>query len=163
MGPHSCWWQRLSGFGGTSHEVIANKVALGPLVATIHPSDAGFHSGNCGTWSSDLSAITSSTIARFEVVSTSSVSTLLRESGALAERAGPATGSGSAVSAAPRMTSSRKVSVYRTVHCSSQSVVVIGDSVAASAASGRRLAPDRRPYTCLREPARCPLASLGDR
>jgi hypothetical protein len=55
-----CYFARLSGFGGTVEEIVANELANGPAVVTISPSDKGFQSNNCDTWSSDLSAITSS-------------------------------------------------------------------------------------------------------
>jgi hypothetical protein len=52
----SCYWERLSGFGGTTGEIIANHFGDGYQVVTIAPSDAGFHTQSCGTWTSDLSA-----------------------------------------------------------------------------------------------------------
>ncbi|PZR80608.1 MAG: hypothetical protein DLM65_07725 [Candidatus Aeolococcus gillhamiae] len=51
-----CYWERLSGFGGTSGEIIANHFGDGYQVVTISPSDAGFHTESCGAWTSDLSA-----------------------------------------------------------------------------------------------------------
>lgn len=53
-----CYWARLSGFGGTLDEIIANDNALGPTVVTISPSDRGFDSRRCGVWTDDLSPIT---------------------------------------------------------------------------------------------------------
>lgn len=53
----SCYWARLSGFGG--NDIIANSNTNGPTVVTIAPNDAGFESRRCGTWTQDLSAITS--------------------------------------------------------------------------------------------------------
>ena len=48
-GGDTCYWARLSGFGGTLDEIIANN--FGPTgVVTISPSDAGFQSDRCGTW-----------------------------------------------------------------------------------------------------------------
>jgi hypothetical protein len=65
-GGDSCYWERLSGFGGTFEEIIANDIGdLHPIV-TIAATDAGFSSTNCGTWTDDLSAITSSPTAPFE-------------------------------------------------------------------------------------------------
>jgi hypothetical protein len=52
----SCYWERLSGFGGTSGEIIANHFGDGYQVVTIASSDAGFHTQSCGTWTRDLSA-----------------------------------------------------------------------------------------------------------
>ncbi len=63
--PGTCYWERLSGFGGTIDDIIANGLSNATQVVTIAPSDAGFHSDGCGTWSSDLSAITSSVTAPF--------------------------------------------------------------------------------------------------
>lgn len=49
-GEDGCYWARLSGFGGTTSEIIANSFARGPQVVTILPSDAGFESSRCGRW-----------------------------------------------------------------------------------------------------------------
>jgi hypothetical protein len=51
-----CYWERLSGFGGTGGEIIANSFSTGNQVVTIAPTDAGFHAAGCGIWTSDLSA-----------------------------------------------------------------------------------------------------------
>jgi hypothetical protein len=53
-----CYWERLSGFGGTLDEIIANGTGGGYFVVTIGEGDAGFSSSGCGTWSADLSAVT---------------------------------------------------------------------------------------------------------
>ena len=59
----SCRWARLSGFfGDTSHgyEVSPDLVAYGdehPAIVDVAPSDVGFHSEGCGTWSNDLKPI----------------------------------------------------------------------------------------------------------
>jgi len=46
--PDECLWERLSGFDGTTNEVIAS--AFGQTIATIEPTDAGFFSSGCGNW-----------------------------------------------------------------------------------------------------------------
>jgi hypothetical protein len=56
-GSASCYWARLSGFGGTSAEIIANAFGAGPMVATIAASDVGFTSSRCGTWRLDAPAV----------------------------------------------------------------------------------------------------------
>lgn len=53
-----CYWERVSGFGGTLDEIIANGTGGGYFVVTIAAGDAGFSSSGCGTWSADLSAVT---------------------------------------------------------------------------------------------------------
>lgn len=53
-----CYWERLSGFGGTLDEIIANGTGGGYFVVTIGAGDAGFSSSGCGTWSADVSAVT---------------------------------------------------------------------------------------------------------
>jgi hypothetical protein len=63
--PSGCYWARLSGFGGSSSEIIANSFNPDSQVVTIAPSDAGFHTQGCGTWTQNLSAITSSPDAPF--------------------------------------------------------------------------------------------------
>jgi hypothetical protein len=57
----SCYWARLSGFGGTLDEIVANYIGAGYAMVTISPTDVGFRSERCGTWSSDLSRVTAST------------------------------------------------------------------------------------------------------
>jgi hypothetical protein len=47
----NCYYARLSGFGGTSGEIIANANTNGSgAIVTIKPSDAGFQSSGCATW-----------------------------------------------------------------------------------------------------------------
>ncbi len=60
-----CYWERLSGFGGTLDEIIANNFTFSADIVTIKPSDAGFHSDGCGTWMPDNSPLTSSPNANF--------------------------------------------------------------------------------------------------
>jgi hypothetical protein len=55
-GEDFCYWERVSGFGGSEAEQIANSAGTGSRVATISASDAGFISTGCGTWTSDLSS-----------------------------------------------------------------------------------------------------------
>ncbi len=45
-----CYYARLSGFGGTTDEIIANANASGPALVTIAPTDKGFQSSGCGKW-----------------------------------------------------------------------------------------------------------------
>jgi hypothetical protein len=45
----SCYWERLSNFGGTLSGIIANNFG-GKAIVTIRSSDKGFHSSRCGTW-----------------------------------------------------------------------------------------------------------------
>jgi hypothetical protein len=56
----TCYWERLAGFSGDLNDTLANDIATDPTVVTILPTDAGFKTEGCGTWTSDLSAITSS-------------------------------------------------------------------------------------------------------
>lgn len=60
-----CYWERLSGFGGSFEEIKANEFTNNRTVVTIDPSDEGFGSSDCGTWSNDLRAITESPTAPF--------------------------------------------------------------------------------------------------
>jgi len=50
-GGDPCYWERTTGFGGTLDQIIANANASGPTVVDIAPSDVGFKSRGCGTWS----------------------------------------------------------------------------------------------------------------
>lgn len=46
-----CYWERVSGFGGTFDEIISNGNGDGShLVIDILGSDKGFKSSGCGTW-----------------------------------------------------------------------------------------------------------------
>ena len=49
-GGSPCYWARLSGFGGTPSDVIADDIASGGQVVTIRSSDTGFTSAGCGAW-----------------------------------------------------------------------------------------------------------------
>lgn len=49
-GTDGCYWERLSGFGGTIDEIIANDFADGQLMVTISATDVGFTSSRCGIW-----------------------------------------------------------------------------------------------------------------
>ncbi len=57
----NCYWERLKGFSGSLHDIIANDFGSGYMVVTIKATDKGFKSSGCGKWSSDLSRVTSST------------------------------------------------------------------------------------------------------
>lgn len=61
----ACYWARLSGFGGTVNEILANENADGPTIVTILTTDKGFESTRCAEWTVDLSAITKSTTDPF--------------------------------------------------------------------------------------------------
>lgn len=47
--PSTCYWARLSGFGGSASVIVDGG---GPAVqtVTIEATDRGFHSQHCGTW-----------------------------------------------------------------------------------------------------------------
>jgi hypothetical protein len=65
-GTDMCYWERLKGFGGSILEdIIANELTSHPTIVTISPTDKGFKSSGCATWTDDLSAITSSPSADF--------------------------------------------------------------------------------------------------
>jgi hypothetical protein len=49
-GSSGCYWARLSGFGGTLDDIIANSFTTSASVVTISPTDQGFRSEGCGTW-----------------------------------------------------------------------------------------------------------------
>lgn len=47
----ACYWERVSGFGGTLDDVIINGNVQGSqAIVEILPSDAGFTSHDCGRW-----------------------------------------------------------------------------------------------------------------
>lgn len=60
VGSSGCYYARLSGFGGTLGEILANNNTDAPAIVTIAKTDKGFESQNCGTWTQDLSQITTS-------------------------------------------------------------------------------------------------------
>ncbi len=50
-GGSGCYWARLSGFGGTLDDIIANDDLDGSTIVTILGSDRGFEATNgCGAW-----------------------------------------------------------------------------------------------------------------
>lgn len=59
-GSSGCYYARLKGFGGTLDEIIANNNTDAPAIVSIAASDKGFQLQNCGTWTQDLSQITTS-------------------------------------------------------------------------------------------------------
>lgn len=61
-----CYWTRLAGFSGELGDILANGNESGPVIVTIKPSDKGFESHRCGTWTTDLSPITTSPDAPFD-------------------------------------------------------------------------------------------------
>lgn len=50
-GGPTCYWARLRNFGGTLTAILANALPQGQSIVTILPTDAGFESDGCGTWS----------------------------------------------------------------------------------------------------------------
>jgi putative cell wall-binding protein len=60
-----CYWERLAGFSGELDDILANQISDAHEVVTILPSDLGFHSERCGTWTNDLSPLTTSRTAPF--------------------------------------------------------------------------------------------------
>ena len=49
-GGTSCYWARLSGFGDTLNEILANENAGASGTVRISDGDKGFKSRRCGTW-----------------------------------------------------------------------------------------------------------------
>ena len=49
-GGESCYWARLKGFSGSLDDTLANDNVSTPTVVTIAPTDRGFSSNGCGTW-----------------------------------------------------------------------------------------------------------------
>lgn len=60
VGSSNCYYERLKGFSGSVDDIIANDDTDAPAIVTIKSTDKGFSSQNCGTWTKDLSQITSS-------------------------------------------------------------------------------------------------------
>jgi hypothetical protein len=48
-----CYYARLSGFGGTTDDIIANNITDAPAIITIAATDKGFQSTRCGTWTQE--------------------------------------------------------------------------------------------------------------
>jgi transcription initiation factor TFIID subunit TAF12 len=49
-GSPNCYNERLKGFTGDMNSLIANGNTNNPTIVTIAPTDAGFQSQSCGTW-----------------------------------------------------------------------------------------------------------------
>lgn len=60
IGSQGCYYARLKGFSGSLDDILANNNTDDPAIVTILPTDKGFESQNCGTWTKDLSQITTS-------------------------------------------------------------------------------------------------------
>jgi hypothetical protein len=60
-----CYWERLSGFSGGFEDILANEFTNAHTVVTIRPSDAGLRNDGCGTFTANLSPITTSRTAAF--------------------------------------------------------------------------------------------------
>jgi len=63
--PDLCYGARLSGFGGTFGEIIANELSFDPITVTIEPTDAGFESIDCDLWTNQLTPRTGSPTVGF--------------------------------------------------------------------------------------------------
>jgi hypothetical protein len=50
-GSSLCYWARLSNFSGSLDSIIANSIGGGREIVELKPSDVGFKSTRCGTWS----------------------------------------------------------------------------------------------------------------
>lgn len=48
--PFGCYWERLSGLGGTLDEIIANENADSHAIVEIAENDEAFSSTGCGEW-----------------------------------------------------------------------------------------------------------------
>ena len=57
-GSANCYYERLKNFAGGINSILANANIYAPAIVTIRPTDAGFNSQGCATWTKDLSAIT---------------------------------------------------------------------------------------------------------
>ena len=51
-GGDNCYWERVSGFGGTFDEILANDFGSSRPIVRIKNTDAGFTTDRCGTWQS---------------------------------------------------------------------------------------------------------------
>ena len=60
-----CYWERLSGFSGELADIIANDFGYDTQIVDIAPTDVGFRSSRCNTWSNNLAPRTSSPTAPF--------------------------------------------------------------------------------------------------
>jgi hypothetical protein len=49
-GSAGCYWERESNFSGSLDAILANDNASGTAIVSISPTDKGFKSSRCGTW-----------------------------------------------------------------------------------------------------------------
>jgi hypothetical protein len=54
----ACYYARLSGFGGSLDEILANDNTDSPAIVTIQATDRGFKSVGCGAWTAVTSSAT---------------------------------------------------------------------------------------------------------
>ena len=55
-----CYYKRLRGFSAMSADTIASDLTDAPTVITVASTDKGFFTEDCGTWTQDLSQVTTS-------------------------------------------------------------------------------------------------------
>lgn len=55
-----CYWARLRNFSGRLGGIVANGNESAPAIVTIQPTDRGFETNGCGTWTPNLRRITKS-------------------------------------------------------------------------------------------------------
>jgi hypothetical protein len=60
VGAEGCYWERDKDFTGGEDSILANDNPTGGSVVTILPTDKGFDSEGCGTWTADLSRTSAS-------------------------------------------------------------------------------------------------------
>ncbi len=63
----SCYWERLSGFGGSSEEIIANDVGGGSCDVDVLPTDVAIRVRGCQPFSSGRGPATPTTTSPFRV------------------------------------------------------------------------------------------------
>jgi hypothetical protein len=49
-GGSECYYERLRDFTGGLNSILANANTNEPAIVAIKPTDAGFQSSDCGTW-----------------------------------------------------------------------------------------------------------------
>jgi hypothetical protein len=59
----SCYWERLSGFGGTSAERLANDLGGGPRIIEVLATDAAIRVQGCQPWAAIRAPVTASPTA----------------------------------------------------------------------------------------------------
>ncbi|MDE1924957.1 MAG: hypothetical protein KGH79_02130 [Patescibacteria group bacterium] len=87
-GGENCYYARLSGFGGTTDDIIANDNTDSSAIVTIKSTDKGFTSKRCGTWTQMSSPPNAPTLKTPQPTTAAAQQTYTTPSGTVVDQSG---------------------------------------------------------------------------